>query len=755
MSAPSTRDEGSKLLLVTYVVVCVCLIIGLVAAMKSAMFLARNARNAKSIETSIASYEKWPESVREEFRPMLVQNGGRVKPAYTFARFTLLQMNNSSAVKFETRDGEKYRLSPDEWLLDVLFRGELAKDLPIFNVDDTEAVSGLGVLPKEGNKEHHKRDRYSYNQLLVARGKLAEEGRRISEKDANYQRSEKDPQYELTRIEGITKRLSQNVSLFEYLVGQFNVARNGEGLELREDLQVLAENFDAIGLMERVPQLTESQLMQFVQEPAPSPDEQTLQSAFQLYWFFANAGRYFQILPPKDPIVDEWVSVGDVLFQGLASRDSRPWAKGHLELLTTLVRSEKALWTGGDAAQATFVNQLGAFVGMQYGAASERKQARHEALSAELAVAENDFERERLETRQGNLKVEGAKAAREVGLYMGGAFAKSLVCFVFGFLVLALSWLVPGSKFARGITVATVLLLGLGLVFNVYGITIRSVIRSRPPITNLYDTIIFITGIAVFLALMIEFFTRRGIGLLLAAICGAGGMFLSIRYEVKEAVDTMDPLQAVLDTNLWLATHVTTINIGYAAGMLAAFLGVYYLLYRFLRPLKRVFRQLRTGEQGEIFHEDKESRDYAKTLVKMAYGIVCFCLFFSLIGTVLGGIWANYSWGRFWGWDPKENGALMICLWTLVILHMRLGGYAKDVGIAVLSVVLGVIVTFSWWGVNNLGVGLHSYGFTEGVWPALYVSWAEAGLIMSCGLPLWLHGQLQKRRKAASKLAQA
>lgn len=114
------------------------------------------------------------------------------------------------------------------------------------------------------------------------------------------------------------------MSLFEYLVGQFNVARNGEGLELREDLQVLAENFDAIGLMERVPQLTESQLMQFVQEPAPSPDEQTLQSAFQLYWFFANAGRYFQILPPKDPMVDEWVSVGDVLFQGLASRDSRP-----------------------------------------------------------------------------------------------------------------------------------------------------------------------------------------------------------------------------------------------------------------------------------------------------------------------------------------------------------------------------------------------------------------------------------------------
>ena len=269
------------------------LIIGLIAAMKSAMFLARNARNAKSIETSIASYEKWPESVRNEFRPMLVQNGGRVKPAYTFARFTLLQMNNSSSVRFETRDGENHRLAPDEWLLDVLFRGELAKDLPIFNVDDTEAVSGLGVPPKEGNSQHHKRDRYSYNQLLVARGKLAEEGRRISEKDANYQRTEKDPQYELTRIEGITKRLSQNVSMFEYLVGQLNFARNGEGLELREDLQALAANFDAVGLMERVPELTESQLVQFVQEPATTPDEQTLQAAFQLYWFLGQRRSLF------------------------------------------------------------------------------------------------------------------------------------------------------------------------------------------------------------------------------------------------------------------------------------------------------------------------------------------------------------------------------------------------------------------------------------------------------------------------------
>jgi hypothetical protein len=129
----------------------------------------------------------------------------------------------------------------------------------------------------------------------------------------------------------------------------------------------------------------------------------------------------------------------------------------------------------------------------------------------------------------------------------------------------------------------------------------------------------------------------------------------------------------------------------------------------------------------------------------MTYGVICFCLFFSIVGTVLGGVWANYSWGRFWGWDPKENGALMICLWSLVILHARMGGYIKDIGIAVNSIFLGMIVTFSWWGVNNLGIGLHSYGFTKGVWQALFISWIVSIFVMACGIPIWLHERDKKR----------
>ena len=99
----------------------------------------------------------------------------------------------------------------------------------------------------------------------------------------------------------------------------------------------------------------------------------------------------------------------------------------------------------------------------------------------------------------------------------------------------------------------------------------------------------------------------------------------------------------------------------------------------------------------------------------MTYGVVCFALFFSFWGTVLGGLWADDSWGRFWGWDPKENGALIIVLWNAVVLHALWDRMVGDRGLAMLAVGGNIVTSWSWFGVNELGVGLHSYGFTEGV----------------------------------------
>ena len=107
--------------------------------------------------------------------------------------------------------------------------------------------------------------------------------------------------------------------------------------------------------------------------------------------------------------------------------------------------------------------------------------------------------------------------------------------------------------------------------------------------------------------------------------------------------------------------------------------------------------------------------DTYRAVAKMTYGMLGFALFFSVVGTILGGIWANESWGRFWGWDPKENGALLFCLSQLAILHARLGGLLKPFGVAMATILQGGVVAFSWWGVNLLGIGLHSYGFTAGI----------------------------------------
>jgi ABC-type transport system involved in cytochrome c biogenesis permease subunit len=121
---------------------------------------------------------------------------------------------------------------------------------------------------------------------------------------------------------------------------------------------------------------------------------------------------------------------------------------------------------------------------------------------------------------------------------------------------------------------------------------------------------------------------------------------------------------------------------------------------------------------------DDGDRSLQRTLTRAAYGCVCFTLFLSLIGTVLGGIWANDSWGRFWGWDPKENGALLIVLWNLAILHARLGGYLKEWSFHLACVFGSCVVVFSWWHVNFFNTGLHNYGFTSGKW----VIWAWYGL---------------------------
>jgi len=170
----------------------------------------------------------------------------------------------------------------------------------------------------------------------------------------------------------------------------------------------------------------------------------------------------------------------------------------------------------------------------------------------------------------------------------------------------------------------------------------------------------------------------------------AGYASLQVAYLLSSGGDTIAVLQAVLDTQFWLATHVVCITLGYAATYLAGLFGLLYVIAGLGTPLL-----------------DKHLR---KEIGRIIYGITCFAILFSFFGTVLGGLWADDSWGRFWGWDPKENGALLIVLWNAILLHARWDKMIADRGMAVLAIGGNIVTTWSFFGVNQLGIGLHAYG---------------------------------------------
>ena len=242
--------------------------------------------------------------------------------------------------------------------------------------------------------------------------------------------------------------------------------------------------------------------------------------------------------------------------------------------------------------------------------------------------------------------------------------------------------------------------------------------------------------IILLLGMFLERLFRIGIGSIVASAVGFATLIIA--HNLSSGGDTMQMMQAVLDSNFWLATHVVVITIGYSATFLAGALAIVYILMGVLTLAL--------------------NKERATALSKMIYGVICFASLMSFVGTVLGGIWADQSWGRFWGWDPKENGAVLIVMMNLLILHARWGGMIKQRGMAVLAVFGNIITAWAWFGTNMLGVGLHSYGFTNSAAFWLIVFVASQLLIMTVGtLPqrLWMSDPKQPGSQSMPSLKQA
>jgi ABC-type transport system involved in cytochrome c biogenesis permease subunit len=300
------------------------------------------------------------------------------------------------------------------------------------------------------------------------------------------------------------------------------------------------------------------------------------------------------------------------------------------------------------------------------------------------------------------------KARAEFVFNASEPFYQSLVMYVVVFLLVFVSWLVWPQILNR----SAFMVLVVAFAVHTTGLIARMVLQGRPPVTNLYSSAIFVGWMAVLLGLILEHLYRNGVGSLVAATIGF--ITLIIAHHLASSGDTLEMMRAVLDSNFWLATHVVCITVGYSSTFLSGFLAIIAI---FRRRLDRAW-------------DDK----LALSLDRMVYGILCFSTFFSFLGTILGGIWADQSWGRFWGWDPKENGALMIVLWNSMCLHIRTAKMVTRSQFMVLMVFGNIVTAFSWFGVNMLGIGLHSYGFMDKAFNWLVVFAVTQLLIMALGL---------------------
>lgn len=629
---------------------------------------------------------------------------GRIKPIDTYARNTLRLMSGLETFKLNPED--KKSQPAVRWLLDTVARPKDAEKHRVFRIENLELLKALGLANRKGF-------RYAIDEFDAK--KLAQHADKAGEK------AEKNERLSLT---------DRKVLEFQKKFGYY----------------------DTLSILREAPKL----------DRAPSAED--LLAGFELHRFLANR-RMPLMVPPADGVQrkdsqDDWLPLALATFLTPIESDEQhvQWSKDAVARLAT---ARERGQIPPDAERR--VLEFEAWVKQRYDARKMEKIPENPAIAAWnkifQAYADNDARAFNTAVSEYRASFDGrtlrefnaTKVNFEAFFNQTTPFFLASLCYFFVCLASAGAWLGWTRVLNRTAFAMTVFTLGL----HTAALIARIYISGRPPVTNLYTTAVFIGWGTVVLGVILEIVYRLGIGNVLAG--ATGFMTLLIAHFLGNDGDTFTQLQAVLDTQFWLATHVTTINLGYATTLLAGFLGIVFVAMQ--RP--GVFSLCSLLGVGHVcyWHPDKLAKwmdsflgwevspdlvggasfvalaitaslivwqkskllrwglddDMAKTLGRMIYGILCFAIFFSFVGTVLGGLWADDSWGRFWGWDPKENGALMIVLWNSLILHARWDGMAKERGMALLAMLGSVITGWSWFGVNELGVGLHTYGFTDGV----------------------------------------
>jgi ABC-type transport system involved in cytochrome c biogenesis permease subunit len=545
-----------------------------------------------------------------------------------------------------------------DWLLELLVAPDVAYERKVFKVFEKEAILGLGIgLDPES--------RYSFRDLSRGINDRMESLRQLSEKAA----------------EDRTRAETQLLTLYRKVMQYLALSRSLTGLQ--SDIVVNnAELAEAIGF-----------------EPGKG-------YTYREFLKSRNAlARELGALEGRQAgdAVSEKENAMVVLVQQLQAKMADQAAD-----IMRLVKQEE------NQKEGDWFSVWGILDGRNLSAWEDSRIQELEAIFAKLS--DDPFADVSAEVAVANESLEiPVRYKAELIANKYNFFWLASAFYTVAFLVLLLSYMISSkvvSKVAFGSLVVGILLQITGILFRVY-------ILARPPVSTLYESIIFVSAILVLFAVIIESIRKDTLGLMVGSVAGIALNYIGARYALDG--DTAVMLVAVLDSRFWLLTHVQTITIGYGVALLAGLVSHVYLFMRLKEP---------------------DNRKKHLEIYKVSYGVGLVAVFFTTFGTILGGIWGDQSWGRFWGWDPKENGALLIVLWLLVLVHGRLAGRLKELSFSVAMALTPITVAVAWFGVNLLQVGLHSYGFDDGT--AMKLLWfcvGEAVFAIGAGLFIFLRSK--------------
>lgn len=302
----------------------------------------------------------------------------------------------------------------------------------------------------------------------------------------------------------------------------------------------------------------------------------------------------------------------------------------------------------------------------------------------------------------GNADVNGTKLSLEV-FYHKANFCLWAFAFAFaGCLLAAVNLVVNKRKLdvvSNALGMVTTIVLCILFALRLY-------ITGRVPLANLYEIMLMVALLLEGFEVGAFIFCKKRTFTLMVPIAFMVALLLFFAKFILETGDTFQAIPAVLNSSVFLTIHVFTIAIGFAAMILS---GVIAHLHLF-----RLGRLSRLAPRTSNIAPCTTNTAQPSSLAPLLYATLVFGGVFTILGTLLGGVWADFAWGRFWGFDPKECGALFVCLWAMLALHLRAGRLVSERGFALFNC-FNVIVTFlCWFGINLLGVGLHSYGFQSG-----------------------------------------